>query len=161
MGKLSKAIVNNTYTFNINNTEAIALDTVCIDNHTQHILHENRCYTATLVKKDFIKKTYTITLNNTVYIVDFKDDLDILIETLGFSKGQKKQIKSILAPMPGLILDISVSEGQTVSENTPLLILEAMKMENSITAPIQGTIKTIHAKKGDAVEKNQLIIEFE
>ncbi|MCL4139960.1 UNVERIFIED_CONTAM: hypothetical protein GTU68_044878 [Idotea baltica] len=63
--------------------------------------------------------------------------------------------------MPGLIIDISVTKNQEVKENQPLLILEAMKMENIITSPKDGIIKSISVKKGDAVEKNQLLIEFE
>ncbi|GAL73027.1 biotin/lipoyl-containing protein [Jejuia pallidilutea] len=63
--------------------------------------------------------------------------------------------------MPGLILEINVKVGQEIQENDPLLILEAMKMENIITSPIDGVIKAIHATKGDAVTKDQLIIEFE
>ena len=63
--------------------------------------------------------------------------------------------------MPGLILEISVVVGQTVKENDPLLILEAMKMENSFLSPRDGVIKSIAAIKGDAVDKGQLLIEFE
>jgi biotin carboxyl carrier protein len=63
--------------------------------------------------------------------------------------------------MPGLILEIHVRIGQAVNENDPLLILEAMKMENVITSPRDGIIKSISVKKSDAVDKNQLLIEFE
>ncbi len=67
----------------------------------------------------------------------------------------------LLAPMPGLILDIVVSAGQQVTENEPLLILEAMKMENAVLSPRDGIIKEIVANQGDAVDKNQLLIVFE
>ena len=67
---------------------------------------------------------------------------------------------SIKAPMPGLILEINVKVGQEVKEDEPLLILEAMKMENIITSPRDGIIKSISVNKTDAVEKNQLLIEF-
>jgi biotin carboxyl carrier protein len=63
--------------------------------------------------------------------------------------------------MPGLILEINVVVGQTVKENDPLLILEAMKMENSFLSPRDGVIKSIAVIKGDAVDKGQLLIEFE
>ena len=63
--------------------------------------------------------------------------------------------------MPGLIIDISITIGQEVKENDTLLILEAMKMENSITSPRDGVIKTISVTKNDTVKKNQLLIEFE
>jgi biotin carboxyl carrier protein len=63
--------------------------------------------------------------------------------------------------MPGLILEIHVQTGQEVNEDDPLLILEAMKMENVITSPRDGIIKSITVKKGETVDKNQLLIEFE
>ncbi len=63
--------------------------------------------------------------------------------------------------MPGLILEISVSEGQEVKEGDALLVLEAMKMENVLTAPKDGVIQAITVKKGDAVEKKQLLIEMQ
>ena len=51
--------------------------------------------------------------------------------------------------------------GQEVKEDTPLLILEAMKMENIITSPRDGVIKSVLVNKGDAVDKNQLLVELE
>jgi biotin carboxyl carrier protein len=75
--------------------------------------------------------------------------------------GLTKQINAIKAPMPGLILEISVVVGQTVKENDSLLILEAMKMENSFLSPRDGIIKSISVILGDAVDKGQLLIEFE
>jgi biotin carboxyl carrier protein len=63
--------------------------------------------------------------------------------------------------MPGLILEIRVKEGDAVSEDSPLLILEAMKMENVITSPREGVIKSISVKVGETVDKKQLLISFE
>jgi biotin carboxyl carrier protein len=63
--------------------------------------------------------------------------------------------------MPGLILAISVKVGQEVQEFDPLIILEAMKMENTLTSPRAGIIKSISVTNGETVNKNQLLIEFE
>ena len=63
--------------------------------------------------------------------------------------------------MPGLILEIFVDVGQVVKENEVLLILGAMKMENSFLSPREGTIKSVLVSVGDAVVKGQLLIEFE
>lgn len=52
--------------------------------------------------------------------------------------------EKITAPMPGTVLDIRVSEGQTVKAGDILLILEAMKMENEIVSPVDGVVKKIH-----------------
>ncbi|MEM9837477.1 MAG: acetyl-CoA carboxylase biotin carboxyl carrier protein subunit, partial [Bacteroidota bacterium] len=66
--------------------------------------------------------------------------------------------KDAIAPMPGLVLDIMVVEGQVVTTGTPLLVLEAMKMENVIKAEAAGEIKRIEVAVGAAVEKRQLLI---
>jgi biotin carboxyl carrier protein len=60
-----------------------------------------------------------------------------------------------------LIIEVSVQAGQEVKENEQLLILEAMKMENSILSPRDGVIKSISVAKSQAVDKGQLLIEFE
>lgn len=66
----------------------------------------------------------------------------------------------IKAPMPGLVKNIFVNVGDEVTKTTQVLILEAMKMENSIHAPSDGTITAIKAEVGDNVEKNQILIEL-
>jgi biotin carboxyl carrier protein len=64
------------------------------------------------------------------------------------------------APMPGMVKAISVSVGQSVQKQTQVIVLEAMKMENSITAGFAGIVKKIHAEQGISVEKNAPLIEF-
>ena len=80
---------------------------------------------------------------------------------MGFEVGKAKIVNAIKAPMPGLILEISVTVGHEVQEGDNLLILEAMKMENSFDSPRAGVIKSIAVEKGQAVDKGQLLIEFE
>ena len=62
--------------------------------------------------------------------------------------------------MPGLVLDIRVVEGDAVKKGDPILVLEAMKMENIIKSPTDGIVKKINVKKGVAVEKSQVLIHF-
>jgi biotin carboxyl carrier protein len=63
--------------------------------------------------------------------------------------------------MPGLIINVSVTEGTEVQKGDTLLILEAMKMENVIKSPRQGKVKKINVQLKQAVEKNQVMLEFE
>ena len=63
----------------------------------------------------------------------------------------------IEAPMPGMIIRYEVKEGDTVNEGDVVLILEAMKMENSITAPTTGTVRSISFKNGDSVQKGDTL----
>jgi len=58
---------------------------------------------------------------------------------------------SIMAAMPGTILDVKVSAGEAVTKGQPLIVLEAMKMENDVMAPFDGTVKEIYTTKGASV----------
>ena len=64
---------------------------------------------------------------------------------------------SIEAPMPGMVIRYEVNEGDSVKEGDVVLILEAMKMENSITAPVSGTVLSIPFKSGDSVQKGNTL----
>lgn len=72
-----------------------------------------------------------------------------------------KNIKLITAFIPGVIRDIYVKVGQSVSQGDKLLILEAMKMKNTILAPLNSKIKAIHIEKDQSVPKSALLIELE
>jgi len=63
----------------------------------------------------------------------------------------------VVAPMPGLILEVLVAVGDMVSAGAPIIKIEAMKMENQIPAPVSGTIKEILAKKGDRVQTDDIL----
>lgn len=67
---------------------------------------------------------------------------------------------TVMAPMPGMIVGVVCRPGDKVSKGQPLVVMEAMKMENEIKAPGVGTIKAVRVAVGDSVEKNQLLIEF-
>lgn len=156
-----KVKVNDTFDFDLE-TESIAkLDAVSVETNQFHILHQNLPYLAEIVCSNFNQKKYTIKVNNSTFQVAIANPLDILIKEMGFQVGQTKQVNDIKAPMPGLILEINVVVGQTVKENDPLLILTAMKMENSLLSPREGVTKNIAISVGDSVIKGDLLIEFE
>jgi biotin carboxyl carrier protein len=67
----------------------------------------------------------------------------------------------IKASMPGLVKNILVKVGDEIAKSSQVLVLEAMKMENSIQAPSKGKVKAIKTEIGANVEKNQVLIEFE
>jgi glutaconyl-CoA decarboxylase len=67
----------------------------------------------------------------------------------------------VVAPMPGLILEVLVSVGDTVAAGTAVVKIEAMKMENEIPAPSSGTVKEILVKKGDRVATDEVLMAIE
>ncbi|EOD01126.1 biotin/lipoyl-containing protein [Caldisalinibacter kiritimatiensis] len=69
--------------------------------------------------------------------------------------------ETVEAPMPGTVVDIKVSEGDTVSEGQVLVILEAMKMENEIVAPRGGKVAAINASKGASVNAGDPLVSLE
>ncbi|WP_299117171.1 acetyl-CoA carboxylase biotin carboxyl carrier protein subunit [uncultured Winogradskyella sp.] len=156
-----KIKVNNAHSFNITKEDINNLDAVETSKNQFHILYNDNSLEASVLESDFNKKTYQVKVNSNTYSVVIHDELDQLISELGFEIGASKKVNDIKAPMPGLILEISVAQGQEVKENDALLILEAMKMENVINAPRDGIIKSIEVKQGETVDKNNLLISFE
>jgi biotin carboxyl carrier protein len=125
-----------------------------------HILHQQKSYRAEVVKVDAATKTCAIKINGRTYSVELKDKFDLLLEKMGMTSQAASKVNNIKAPMPGLIIDLKVKEGDVVKGNDVLLILEAMKMENIIKSPGEGIVKSVKVKKGDSVEKSQVLIEF-
>jgi biotin carboxyl carrier protein len=126
-----------------------------------HIIYRHKTYTIELLEKEEGGQSLVMKVNGKKCTAKVQNKFDLLLEKMGLSLERENTLSHIKAPMPGLILNIMASEGQAVKKGDPLLILEAMKMENIIKSPGDGTIAAIKAKKGDSVEKNQLLIEFE
>ena len=115
---------------------------------------------ADLVSIDKQQKTVTLRLLSQKVTVQLKEPVDLLLEQLGMQQTSVRKINQLKAPMPGLVVRILVEEGQAVSAGEPLLILEAMKMENVFKAPADVVIKQIKVNEKQAVEKNTELITF-
>lgn len=126
-----------------------------------NLIKNNRSVNARLLEADISGKHLKIEVEGEAYDLQVKDELDQMLDKMGFSNVSTKHIKEIKAPMPGLVLSIAVTEGQEVKEGEKVLILEAMKMENSIMIHANAKIKKIKVKPGDAVDKNQVLVELE
>lgn len=142
------------------NGEEVILDSYKISEGSFHILKNNVSYNVDVLKVNREDKTALIRVNGNKYEVKITDKFDDLLKNLGLDSLAAKKVNNIKAPMPGLVLNIIAKEGDTVKKGDPLLVLEAMKMENILKSPADGTVKRIAVTKGIAVEKNQLLIEF-
>lgn len=136
-------------------------DVIKVKKNTYHIIKDNESYNLEVLKINPTEKLFFVKVNGIKYKFNVKDKYDELLHSLGMDNLLSTKISDLKAPMPGLVLDVSVSSGQSVSKGDALLILEAMKMENVIKSPTDGVIKSISVNKGEIVEKNQLILNFE
>ena len=161
MVKNFRVNVNQNQNFELNTDKLKKLDLVSKGELTYHLLNRNKSFQVDVIQADFNKKEYILSLNSKTYNLKISDALDIRIEEMGYSLNGGKKLNAIHAPMPGIIVDIEVKQGDKVKEGDSLLILEAMKMENSIKCPKDGIVKSVHTQKGDAVEKGKLLVELE
>ncbi len=105
----------------------------------------------------------TITILHQGKKLNFKmiEPLDELLKSMGLESAFVSKISELKAPMPGLVIDVLMKEGDEIKKGDKLVVLEAMKMENILKSPVDGKIKSISILKGQAVDKNQLLISFE
>jgi biotin carboxyl carrier protein len=107
------------------------------------------------------KGNVTIRVNGVVQALQILGPQQLLLESMGMSANVETQEKQVESPMPGKILQVMVTPGTAVDEGDPLLVLEAMKMENVIRAPRSGVIAGVQAQVGEAVEKAATLVTYE
>lgn len=151
----------NEYEFSFLNDQIDAIDLVQKSPVEFNLLKDQRSVNAKLVTIDSSGKKLAIEVEGEKFQIEIKEELDQMLEKMGFGTTANKHIKEIKAPMPGLVLEIAVKEGQKVLEGEKILILVAMKMENSIMIHTDAIIKRIAVKAGQAVEKGQILVELE
>jgi len=169
MNKLKVRSENNTYNVELEkelnsgvvNEEQFSWDVLQIKDNSFSVIKNNKSYNVEILSVNRDEKRFFIKVNGLKYKLNVKDKYDELLHSLGMDNLTNQKVGDLKAPMPGLVLDVSVSEGEEVKKGDTLLILEAMKMENVIKSPTDGVIKKIAINKGEAVEKNQLILNFE
>jgi biotin carboxyl carrier protein len=137
-----------------------SFDIQALGNGCFHILKNNQSFHVELVDSDFTNQRLTLLVNGNSYLIKIADEYDTLVKKLGLSAGAGQKVKEVKAPMPGLVLEVMVSAGQTIQKGDALLILEAMKMENIIKAQGEGVVKRIQVEKGHTVEKGAILIEM-
>jgi biotin carboxyl carrier protein len=119
-----------------------------------------RSHRVLVLKEDRENGTMRLRIGARTYTVKLENEQQHLMHELGLDKSAGAAVKEIKAPMPGLVLKRLVKEGDAVKKNDPLLILEAMKMENVIKSPGEGTVSKLHVAEKTAVEKGQLLVSF-
>jgi biotin carboxyl carrier protein len=143
------------------NESKVNVNKVKLSETRSHWILNEKSMNVELVEANLQTKEFIVKVNNRSYALKIADQYDQLLKSLGMEVVSEKKVKEIKAPMPGMVLNILVKEGDSVEKDTPILILEAMKMENVIKSSTGAVVKKVHAIKGVAVEKNAILVEFE
>ena len=151
----------NEFSFLFTHDEIVVVDAIQKSPVEVNLLMDHRSVNATVVDCDASGKKISVEVDGEIYEVEIMDELDQMLDVMGFGIAATKQIKEIKAPMPGMVLEIAVTDGQEVAEGEKVLILGAMKMENSILIQTNATIKRVAVGVGQAVEKGQVLVELE
>jgi biotin carboxyl carrier protein len=123
-----------------------------------YILWKNRKYPVEIVRSS--QNKYEILFNDISYTFTVETPFSLQRKKVLNSKRGKVEQEIIKAPMPGKIIDVLVREGTTVVKGEPVVILEAMKMQNEILSPVNGTIVKVLAKANTNVMKDDLLVEI-
>jgi len=154
-------VKSNGFEFTLDKKNIGAADLIKKSPTEFNLLYEHRSVNAVLHESNESGKHVKLELDGEIYDVEIKDEMDQVLDQMGFSSVSNKHIKEIKAPMPGMVLSVAVTEGQEVQDGDRLLILVAMKMENSILINTRATIKKINVLAGQAVEKGQVLMELD
>jgi pyruvate carboxylase subunit B len=88
------------------------------------------------------------------------DERTRMIREMTGATGGPAGPSPIVAPMPGLVVRVEVSEGDSVTAGQGIVIVEAMKMENELVTEADAVVTRVHVTEGQAVEKDQLLVEL-
>ena len=131
----------------------------CGENNETSSIKKSDVYCVKINGKNFnvkIENDKKATVNGKTYDIDIKEGTETL--SVSNNTGEVKEVKSAL---PGNVLRIEVSVGDTINENDVLLVIEAMKMETEIKSPFSGIVKSILVEQGDQIQTGQVLIEIE
>jgi biotin carboxyl carrier protein len=100
---------------------------------------------------------YRVALFGSAFQVELQDELASRVKSKGPGAAADRS-QPILAPMPGLVVEMKVSTGDRVAAGQAIVVVEAMKMQNELSAAAPGVVSEVHVKKGDAVASGQLLV---
>jgi len=128
------------------------------DKYGTYVLWKNRKYPVEIISSR--QNRYEILFNDISYTFTVETPFSLQrMKVLNSKKGKAEQ-EFIKAPMPGKIIDVLVREGSNVLRGEPVVILEAMKMQNEILSPVNGVIVKVAAKANTNVMKDDLLVEI-
>jgi biotin carboxyl carrier protein len=104
---------------------------------------------------------YRLWLDGHRYVAEALDSRARAIRDMQASSGRHVGPAPLIAPMPGLIVQLRVKVGDMIAAGDGMVVMEAMKMENELRAVAAGTVRAVHVTAGAVVEKGALLVELE
>ena len=123
-----------------------------------YIVWKNKKYMLDVIEKK--QNRYTIMVNGVWHSFTVETPVSLKRKRYLEQQADSSAAVSIEAPMPGKIVDIMVEEGSEVKEGEPIIILEAMKMQNEISSHLTGIVKINFREKEESVMKDDVLIEI-
>ncbi len=123
------------------------------------LLINNRSFIVAIEPEDE-PATYRVHAGGYDYRAEVISAQEAYLREFARAAGSGKKEGIIKAPMPGKIVKLNSKEGDAVTRNHGVMVMEAMKMENEIKSPVSGIVKKYHVHPGDAVEKGQVLCEI-
>ena len=125
--------------------------------------------------QSFEENIVDVEVNGTVYKVELQKDVKVaktpkLVRAktpttpgavIGQMRSSDTKLSELKSPLPGIVLQIMVKPGDVVKKEQPLILLEAMKMENKVLSEVNGTVKALKVQAGENVLQGQVLIEIE
>lgn len=103
---------------------------------------------------------YSVLVGGKVYVVQVDSLERHLLSRLAVPAAAPQEELAVRAPMPGMVVSLSVSAGQTVTAGQVLLTLESMKMENEVCAPRDGVVRAVHVTAGELVAGQKVLLRI-
>jgi pyruvate carboxylase subunit B len=101
----------------------------------------------------------TLVISGRSFTLDVEDERERAARAIGGADGPRGGV--VESVMPGVVRQVAVKPGDTVAAGDPLLVLEAMKMENEIRAESAGVVAAVHVKPGQTVERGEKLVTIE
>ncbi len=161
--KYITTINDKQYTIDINDYEHITIDgeifdinlTTLSDTGLVSLIMNGHSFDVNI---DENNDHYAVMLKGMLYDAQVEDERTRRLA--GMKRGMTEAVGEVLikAPMPGVIVDVPVEVGQSVTKNQVVIILESMKMQNEFKSPKDGTVKSVRVSAGQKVDQNAVMI---
>lgn len=157
-----KAVFNKNINVQLSSEEFsdFLVESINIDEKSVSLRVNGNKYHCRILKKYPEDNTYFIKVNGKLIALEKKYHYDDAVSKISKYTKSDQKVNQLLSPMPGLILEIQTTVGSEVKKDEPLMILEAMKMENVLCSPVDGIIEEIVVTPKQTVEKNSVLIKF-